>query len=106
MAAAVNQNLRLHIGEDRTITWTIAGADLTGDTVNFYMATHELSATNALEKTGTGADGSASVDIADTDTDSLASAVYYYELKTTEAGVETVVAWGSIDLQPARVANA
>lgn len=106
MAAAVNQNLRLQIGEDRTVTWTITGTDFTGDTVNFWMAPHELAATNTLELTGTGANGSVSVTFADTDTDSLNPAVYYYQLKTTEGGsVETVAAWGSIDLQPARVAN-
>lgn len=105
MAASVNQNLRLQIGEDRDITWTIAGTNFTGATVNFWMATHELASTNALEKLGTGADGSVSVSIADTDTDSLNPGVYYYELKTTESGVETVVAWGNVDLAPARTAN-
>lgn len=106
MAAAVNQNLRLQIGEDRTISWAISGADFTGDTIDFWMATHELAAANTLEKSGTGGVATASVSIADTDTESLNPGVYYYEVKATESGVETVLAWGNIDLAPARVANA
>jgi len=40
----------------------------------------------------------ATVTIADTDTDALAPGVYYWELKRTDAGLETPIAYGKVPL--------
>jgi hypothetical protein len=40
----------------------------------------------------------ATVTITDTDTESLTAAVYYYELKRMDAGLETVIAYGEFEL--------
>ena len=40
----------------------------------------------------------ATVTIADTDTDALASGVYWWELKRTDAGLETRIAYGRVPL--------
>lgn len=40
----------------------------------------------------------ATVTILDTDTDALAAGIYYYELKRTDAGLETVLAYGEMEL--------
>lgn len=45
-----------------------------------------------------GAGGICQVTIADTDTDSLLGKTYYYELRRTDAGSETVLAYGPAEL--------
>lgn len=41
----------------------------------------------------------ATVSVADTDTDTLPAGLVYYELKRTDAGSETVLAYGPLDLK-------
>ena len=115
MAAAINQNIQLAVGEDRVITFTVVDSagvavSIAASTQTWRVSAHEHSAVNVLQLTGAlvggGTGGQFSVTIADTDTDALNPGVYYHEAKVTAgSGAETVVAWGTVDLRPARVAN-
>ena len=102
MAAAVDQNFRMNVGEDRTIVFTVAGENLTSGEVVWVMRAHELSSPNTLSVAGTSLGNTTfSVVLADTLTDSVNPGVYYHEAKyTTAGGAETIVVRGSVQLDP------
>jgi hypothetical protein len=113
--------LRMFLGEDRALEYQILDAD--DATVAKDVATWALSwmlkrrlsdvdASALVTKTsssGITVAGSfdavaatstqrATVALADTDTDTLVAGLYFYELKRTDAGLETVLAYGRLSL--------
>ena len=113
MAAKVEQNFRLMVGEDRTLTFSVFESDgttaknISGATVSSVFKTHPLSANAVLTIAGTnvgsGTDNNQfSVVVADTDTDSLEPRVYHHTAKVTDSSSnETFVARGTANLNPA-----
>jgi hypothetical protein len=118
---AKQTNLQLFIGTDFTFQFAIlngaetAAQDVSAWAISWMIKTDpniaDASASitkttsSGISVTGTWASAPASntqravVTVDDTDTTSLAAGLYYWELKRTDAGSETVLAYGSIDLK-------
>jgi hypothetical protein len=105
-----------YTGEDKTITVTIYQADdttaqnITGWALSYTWkrAKTDADADAVLTKTTsngitltTPTDGVCTIAIADTDTDGLVARTYWHELKRTDAGSETVLTTGTVELQQA-----
>jgi len=103
-------------GEDKTITATIYQADgttpqnITGWSLSYLWkrAKTDADAEAVLVKTTTAGitlttpvSGECTITIADTDTDGLVARQYWHELKRTDAGSETVLTTGTVELQQA-----
>lgn len=107
MAAKLEQNFRLAIGADRTLTFTVLDADsnvvdLTppGTTVTWVMRTHPLSDTDILSISGTNlaADGTFDVIFTNALTGSLEPRVYHHSANVDDAAsLAGPVALGSAD---------
>lgn len=106
-----------HIGEDKTLEFTVVDAagtvvDITGWTLSWMLKRRmgDVDALAILTKTtgaGTvtitdGDAGECEVDIDDTDTDTavVAHRDYWHELKRTDAGFEAILAQGLVNLNP------
>lgn len=105
-----------YTGEDKTITVTIYQSDgatpqnITGWSLSYVWKRAKTDADSAAVLTKTTAngialttpvDGVCTVTISDTDTDSLTARTYWHELKRTDAGSETVITTGTVELQQA-----
>ena len=103
-------------GEDKTITATIYQADgttpqnISGWSLSYLWkrAKTDTDAEAVLVKTTSGGialttpvSGECTITIADTDTDGLVARQYWHELKRTDAGSETVLTTGTVELQQA-----
>ena len=101
------------IGEDKTLTVTIYQSDettpqnVTGWAVSFMLKRKRTDTdANALITKTTADDvalttpgsGVITVSIADDDTSDLRADTYWYEIKRTDAGFETVLTYGSVEL--------
>jgi hypothetical protein len=111
-----NITLRVQVVKRDSAGVEIVDGDLTGRTYTFTLNNTPDNTTPLLTKTvGAGitfVDGDTAgyppelagtktvckIDIADTETDALADGAYYFDLKRTNAGAETVVAFGTITL--------
>lgn len=96
------------LGEDKTLSFTIYQSDgstaqnITGWSLIFVLRRLPASADPALisKTTGSGitlttpASGLCEVEITDTDTEGLNEGKYYYSLKRTDAGQETILTYG------------
>ena len=108
---AIKTKISFFQGEDVKVQVTVTGENITGWTLAFAVAT-AYGATPLFTKTtvsgitiSNGAGGVFDVAIADTDTDALASGGYVWEAKRTDAGQETVLAYGDLELKPRVVAT-
>ena len=96
------------LGEDKTLAFTIYQADgstpqnITGWALIFVLRRQPATADPALisKTTGSGitlttpASGLCEVSIEDTDTEGLSEGKYFYSLKRTDAGEETILTYG------------
>lgn len=105
-----------YTGEDKTITATIYQADgvtaqnITGWSLSYLWkrAKTDVDADAVLVKSTTSGivlttpvSGVCTITIADTDTDALTARTYWHELKRTDAGSETILTTGTVELQQA-----
>lgn len=104
-------------GEDKSLVFTITttdGGSVAQDITGWALSwTLKRAATDAdvdavLTKTTaagialtTPASGICTVSVADTDTDGVVPRLYYHELKRTDAGSETILAYGRAELRRA-----
>jgi len=108
---AIKTKISFFVGEDVTVRVTATGLNITGWTLAFsvavgYGATPLFTKTVGAGITITdGPNGVFDVAIADTDTDGLASGGYVWEAKRIDAGQETVLAYGQLELKPRVVAT-
>ncbi len=100
---AVETNFRQFIGVDHEYIFTESDAvSLVGFTLSFMLKTDKddddaaalLTITSAIVILGT----QVTVPFADTDTSSLDAGVYYWELKRTDTGAETILGYGTLTL--------
>lgn len=104
------------IGEDKTLPVTIYQADgttaqnVTGWTISFLVKKNQTDADLSAKVTKTTVSGIAlttplsglvTITVADTDTDAIAPGSYWYEIKRTDAGFETVLTQGACWLRQA-----
>lgn len=108
---AVKTKVSYFLGEDVTVRVTVTATNITGWLLAFSVATG-YGATPLFTKTvgggitiTDGPTGVFDVAIADTDTDGLASGGYVWEAKRIDAGQETVLAYGQLELKPRVVAT-
>lgn len=116
---AVERNItkdeHFFLGEDKALVFTIYQADgetpqdITGWALIFVFRKAPSTADPALISKTTSAgialttplSGVCTVTIEDTDTEDLAEGKYYYSLKRTDAGSETILTFGSVQLRRA-----
>ena len=110
----------IHVGEDKTLRFTIYQSDgttvqnITGMAVEFVIREHDESPVALLTKTTGGGtivlttptSGILDVTLLDTDTETWKPKVYRYALRRTDAGSETVWAYGDIPFAPASAGTA
>lgn len=103
------------IGEDKSLVFTVTDAagdalNISGWSLSWMVKRRRADADGSalIVKTTdddialtTPGDGVCTVLVADTDTDAmLPGTLYYHELKRTDAGFETVLAYGELTLRP------
>jgi hypothetical protein len=108
---AIKTKITFFQGEDVTVQVTVTGVNITGWALALAVATG-YGTTPLFTKTTVsgititdGAGGVFDVAIADIDTDALEAGGYVWEAKRTDAGQETVLAYGEFELKPRVVAT-
>ena len=104
---ATTPALSIYRGEDVTIPWDV-DEDITGWAISLDINQTLQDATPTLTVAGSITDaalGYCEVFLTDTQTETLAVGVWYYELSRTNAGAEAVLAQGRLTVRP-RVAVA
>jgi len=99
--------LTIYRGEDVTLPWDI-DEDITGWAISLDVNATTQDATPTLTVSATitdAATGYCDVTLTDTQTETLAVGVWYYELSRTNSGAESVLAQGRLTVRP-RVAVA
>lgn len=105
----IRQSDNWFIGEDRDLRYTVLDAsavavNISGWTLEWVLREKPWGATALITKTPaltTPGSGICTVSIADDDTINLQPGIYYYTLRRTNAGAETVLAFGDAVLQQA-----
>lgn len=101
------------LGEDKSLPVTVYQSDgstaqnITGWSISFMLKKKQTDSDAAAKITKTTASGITlttpasgllTISIADTDTDSLAADTYWYEVKRTDAGFESILTYGTCQL--------
>jgi hypothetical protein len=112
---AIGQSDQWHIGEDKSLVFTVyqsngtTAQDITGWALEWVLKTSYDATTTVLSKTTvsgialtTPLSGICTVSIADTDTDALQPKTYVHVLKRTDDGSESILTYGSAYLKKSR----
>jgi len=98
------ENIEIYQGEDKTVTLTVTGVNITGWTLSAVGRRHRLHKGTALiSVAGTvtdGPNGVATFAFVDTDTDGLYPGTYYWAAKRTDVGAEEILAAGTFTILP------
>jgi len=105
---AIKTKISFFRGEDIILTVTVTDENIAGWSLSFSVAkgygqtaafTKTTAALGGIVRTDE-ANGEFEVTITDTDTDSLATGNYVWDVKRTDAGQEVVLAYGQLSLKP------
>lgn len=114
----IDASARIFVGEDRSPHWDVKQSDdATAQTMTGWALTFEVldkrGGTVQLTKTtgageitignGDGTDDRATVTLSDADTEALGDGKFYYQLRRTDAGNESQIAYGDLIILPATV---
>jgi hypothetical protein len=94
------------VGEDKTLTFTLTGETITGWALSWMLKRKATDTDAAAKVTKTTSDGititsatTCQVEVEDVDTDPLRADIYWHELKRTDAGLETILSYGTCVLR-------